>query len=123
MLPAAGILSYFFLKNPTAESIPQDSGGIEKLSEFLPSRIKGTIPDTSDYFELVKNKKYVRRASVEERLLHFINRKEANGRYYIVYGGKGVFAQWSPRVIIKFRSTTPPSVFSNLEGPLSYTFS
>ena len=33
-----------------------------------------------------------------------------------------------PRVIIKFRSTNPPSVFSNpkfihnLEGPLSYTF-
>ena len=58
LLPAAGMLAYFFTNYSTTKIVLQDSGAVEILSEFLPSRIKGTIPYTSHYSELLKNKEY-----------------------------------------------------------------
>ena len=90
LLPAAGMLAYFFTNYSTTKIVLQDSGAIEKFSEFLPSRIKGTIPYTAHFPELLNNKQYISRASIEAQILVIISGKEALGAYNIIYGGNGV---------------------------------
>ena len=91
LLPAAaGMLAYFFANYPATKSILQDMGALEKLSEFLASRIKGTIPYTAHYSELLNDKEYISRASIEAEILVHISEKKASGIYKIIYGGKGV---------------------------------
>ena len=90
LLPAAGVLAYVFANYPATKIILQDFGAIEKLSEFLPSRIKGTIPYTAHFPELLNNKQYISRASIEAQILVIISGKEALGAYNIIYGGNGV---------------------------------
>ena len=65
LLPAAGMLAYFFTNYSTTKILLEDVGATGVLSEFLPSKIKSTIPSTSDYFQLTRDKKYVSRKSVE----------------------------------------------------------
>ena len=56
LLPAAGMLAYFFTYS-AAKFILEDVSATGALSEFLPSKIKSTIPSTSDYFQqkVIKN--------------------------------------------------------------------
>ena len=72
-------------------SIAKDTGIADIISDYMPSKIKTSIPNTSDYLELVKNNKYVKRPSIEKKLLSFTNRtkSESDGIYLIVYGAKG----------------------------------
>ena len=90
LLPAAGMLAYFFTNYSTTKILPEDVGATGVLSEFLPSKIKNTIPSTSDYFQLKSNKEYISRKSVETAILEFISRTKGNGVYCIIYGSKGV---------------------------------
>ena len=87
LLSAAGMLAYIFTIYSTTKIVLQDSGVIRELilSEFLPSRIKGTIPYTSHYSELLKNKEYIKRASIEAEILGLISRKKARRSYYVIY--------------------------------------
>ena len=49
VLPAAGILAYFFTNYSTTKIVLQDSGAIEILSELLRSRFNGSNPQTSKF--------------------------------------------------------------------------
>ena len=91
LLPAAvGMLAYFLTNFSTAKVILEDVSATRVLSEFLPSKIKSTIPSTSDYFQLKSDKEYTSRKSVETAILEFISRTKADGIYCIIYGSKGV---------------------------------
>ena len=90
LLPVAGGMLAYFLTYSAAKFILQDFAATGAFSEFLPSKIKSTIPSTADYFQLKSNKKYVSRKSVETAILEFISRTEADGVYCIIYGSKGV---------------------------------
>ena len=91
LLPAAvGMLAYFLTNFSTAKVILEEVSATGVLSEFLPSKIKSTIPSTSDYFQLKSDKEYTSRKSVETAILEFISRTKADGIYCIIYGSKGV---------------------------------
>ena len=91
LLPATGgMLTYLFTNYSATKIIIEDVGPTGVLSEFSPSKIKSTIPSTSDYFQLKSNKEYVSRKSVETVILEFISRTKAKGVYCIIYGSKGV---------------------------------
>ena len=82
---------YFINTYSNTASIAKDTGIADIISDYMPSKIKTSIPNTSDYLELVKNNKYVKRPSIEKELLSFTNRTktESDGIYLIVYGAKG----------------------------------
>ena len=65
LLPAAGMLASFFVNYSTNKVILQDSDALEILLDFLPSRIKGTIPYSPHHPELLKKKEYISRESIE----------------------------------------------------------
>ena len=90
LLPSAGMLAYFFTNYSTTKILLEDVGATGVSSEFLPSKIKSTIPSTADYFQLKSDKEYISRKSVETAILDFISRTEADGRYCIIYGSNGV---------------------------------
>ena len=86
LLPAAGMVAYFFINYSTTKILLEDVAATGVLS----SKIKSTIPSTSDYFKLKSNKEYISRKSIETAILEFISRTEADGKYCIIYGSNGV---------------------------------
>ena len=90
LLPAAGGMLVYFFTNYSTKILLEDVASTAVLSEFLPSKIKNTIPSTADYFQLKSDKEYISRKSVETAILEFISRTEADGIYCIIYGSNGV---------------------------------
>ena len=80
------MVAYFFINYSTTKILLEDVAATGVLS----SKIKSTIPSTSDYFKLKSNKEYISRKSIETAILEFISRTEADGKYCIIYGSNGV---------------------------------
>ena len=82
--------AYFFTNYSTTKILLEDVAATRLLSEFFPSKIKSTIPSTSDYLKIKSDKEYISSKSVETAILEFISRSEADGKYCIIYGSNGV---------------------------------
>ena len=76
--------TYPAIKNVANEAIQS----IKSLSYSLPRAIQGTLADTVEFDGM--KKRYVEREAVKRQISSIIERKEADGTYYVIYGSRGV---------------------------------
>ena len=82
-------IAYVCTTYPSVKKVANDAiHSIKSLSYSLPCAIQGTRADTAEFDEM--KKRYVERESNKKRISAIIERKEADGTYYAIYGSRGV---------------------------------
>ena len=70
--------------------ISKDTGLGVAISELLPSKIKDSEVTTVKYDGLMARNLFVERPLLLQQIIDIMNRKEGNGKYFVIYDAKGV---------------------------------
>ena len=70
--------------------ISKDTGLGVAISELLPSKIKDSEVTTVKYDGLMARNLFVERPLLLQQIIDIMNRKKGNGKYFVLYGAKGV---------------------------------
>mmetsp|Transcript_11767 Transcript_11767/g.11407 ORF Transcript_11767/g.11407 Transcript_11767/m.11407 type:complete len:446 (+) Transcript_11767:101-1438(+) len=84
------VMLFLYNNYSSTKEILNDLGISEKISSKLARNIKDNIVETTDYDCLVEEKLFVERPDLLHQILEILNRKNANGKYFILFGAKGV---------------------------------
>ena len=72
------------------KEISQDTGLGVAISDLLPSKIKGSEVRTPQYDGLIEDRLFVERPLLLHQIIDIMDRKKKNGKYFVLYGAKGV---------------------------------
>ena len=72
------------------KEISKDTSLGVTISDLLPSKIKDSEVSTPQYDWLMAKNLYVERPLLLQRIIDIMNRKKGNGKYFVLYGAKGV---------------------------------
>jgi hypothetical protein len=84
------VILFIYNNYSSTKEILDDLGIAEKISLKLARNIKDSIVETTDYDCLVEEKLFVERPDLLNEISEILNRKNANGKYFILFGAKGV---------------------------------